>query len=224
MQKWFAAIYFFSRSNRGTSAAELSRLIKVTYKTAWLILHKIRHAISEADHKKLLSGIIRVNAAVHGKPDQSSIIRHHREQPLFVASAEDTLGCNPAPYFKMKLIPDHYLNEKTSLPTAIYDFRTNHIDSHVEHIQIVTRKYDSHRFKNLLTSVAQAGRWLTATYHGIGRKYLQFYLDEYCFRMNCSDNIYVIFKHLTSMCVSNKPITYRKLIYSNEDLSLAIQW
>jgi hypothetical protein len=67
LHKWLTAIFLTSRTEQGTNAVALSKIIGVTYKTAWLILHKIHHAMSAADQGKLLSGIVQVNSAVYGK-------------------------------------------------------------------------------------------------------------------------------------------------------------
>lgn len=48
LTSWFFAIYLFSQSKHGVSAKELSRLIGVTYKTAWRMCHLIRKMM-EAD-------------------------------------------------------------------------------------------------------------------------------------------------------------------------------
>src|SRR3972149_3541595 len=45
--KWFWAIYLVGRSKRGISALELSRQIHVRYKAAWLMLHKLRSALTD---------------------------------------------------------------------------------------------------------------------------------------------------------------------------------
>ncbi|EES73148.1 hypothetical protein POTG_02248 [Paenibacillus sp. oral taxon 786 str. D14] len=59
--KWFRAIELFLLPD-GISALRLSQVIQVTYKTAWLMLHKIRHALGECDARELLSGDVKVTA------------------------------------------------------------------------------------------------------------------------------------------------------------------
>ncbi|WP_197480004.1 hypothetical protein [Paenibacillus swuensis] len=45
------------------NAVQLATIIQVTYKTAWLILHKLRHAIQQGDAGKLLTGLVEVISA-----------------------------------------------------------------------------------------------------------------------------------------------------------------
>jgi transposase-like protein len=45
LPKWFAAIYLMCSSKKGISAHQIHRELKVTYKSAWFMCHRIRHAM-----------------------------------------------------------------------------------------------------------------------------------------------------------------------------------
>lgn len=49
LKKWFYAIFLFLSHKRGISSAQLARDIHVTQKTAWFMLHRIRHNIKDND-------------------------------------------------------------------------------------------------------------------------------------------------------------------------------
>lgn len=49
LKKWFYAIFLFLAHKRGISSAQLARDIHVTPKTAWFMLHRIRHNIKDDD-------------------------------------------------------------------------------------------------------------------------------------------------------------------------------
>lgn len=49
LRKWFYAIFLFLSHKRGISSAQLARDIHVTQKTAWFMLHRIRHNIKDDD-------------------------------------------------------------------------------------------------------------------------------------------------------------------------------
>lgn len=49
LKKWFYAIFLFLAHKRGISSAQLARDIHVTQKTAWFMLHRIRHNIKDND-------------------------------------------------------------------------------------------------------------------------------------------------------------------------------
>ena len=44
LQKWFMAIYLTTSHKKGISSIQLSKDIDVTQKTAWFMLHRLRHA------------------------------------------------------------------------------------------------------------------------------------------------------------------------------------
>lgn len=49
LHKWFQAAHLLASSKKGFSAHQLHRTLKVTYKTAWFMAHRIREAMREAD-------------------------------------------------------------------------------------------------------------------------------------------------------------------------------
>ena len=49
LRKWFMAMYLISSHKKGISSCQLARDIKVTQKTAWFILHKIRGLYGQSD-------------------------------------------------------------------------------------------------------------------------------------------------------------------------------
>src|SRR5438270_2045162 len=57
LTKWFAAIFLICESKKGMSALQLKRTLKVAYKTAWYLCHRIREAVKDAD-TTALSGIV----------------------------------------------------------------------------------------------------------------------------------------------------------------------
>ena len=45
LSKWWMAVYLLNSSKKGFSAHQLHRTLKVTYKTAWFMMHRIREAM-----------------------------------------------------------------------------------------------------------------------------------------------------------------------------------
>src|SRR6267142_1981640 len=68
LMKWFAAIYLLCEAKKGMSALQLKRTLKVAYKTAWYLCHRIREAVKDAD-VSMLDGLCEVDEAyIGGKP------------------------------------------------------------------------------------------------------------------------------------------------------------
>lgn len=47
LNKWLLATYLLSASKKGMSALQISRMLGVTYKTAWFMCHRIREGMTE---------------------------------------------------------------------------------------------------------------------------------------------------------------------------------
>jgi hypothetical protein len=43
------AVHMFNAGKNGVSAHEIHRTLKVTYKTAWFMMHRLREAMKEID-------------------------------------------------------------------------------------------------------------------------------------------------------------------------------
>ena len=49
LPKWFLAIFLMCESKKGMSANQLKRMLKVSYKTAWHLSHRIRAAMADVN-------------------------------------------------------------------------------------------------------------------------------------------------------------------------------
>ena len=66
LTKWFWAIYFLGSDKGSISALRLSKLIEVNWRTARLILSKLRTAMGHRDSLYRLSGVIEIDDALVG--------------------------------------------------------------------------------------------------------------------------------------------------------------
>lgn len=53
LETWFAAIYLIANAKNGISSCEVARALAVTQKTAWFLLHRIRHIMTRGSVEKL---------------------------------------------------------------------------------------------------------------------------------------------------------------------------
>lgn len=58
LQKWFMALHILTSHKKGISSLQLGKDIGVTQKTAWFMLHRIRHAVKAKSFNKPMSGVI----------------------------------------------------------------------------------------------------------------------------------------------------------------------
>jgi transposase-like protein len=66
---WLAAMFLICASKKAISSMQLQRMLGITYKSAWFLSHRIRHAMDNNANEPLLSGIVEADEAyVGGKP------------------------------------------------------------------------------------------------------------------------------------------------------------
>ena len=181
LSKWFVAIELVARLTKGTTAVELAAVIEVTYKTAWLILHKIRHALGQYEDRRQLSSIVRMNRGIYGSPYNPTVYRHPQEHPLLAAAMlSDT---DEILQLKIKAVAAEHCDGNSPLDRARKSFARQYIDGQAV-LHGLKSSYATYRHPLVRKACAQAGKWLNAAYHGLGGKHLNAYLDEYCCRLN----------------------------------------
>jgi len=70
LRKWFYALIRMSHVGRkGVSALQLQREIKVTYKTAWRMLNRIRMGMGNTDNEQIFEALVEIDETyIGGKP------------------------------------------------------------------------------------------------------------------------------------------------------------
>ena len=66
LDKWLLAFWLLCSSKKGMSAHQLHRMLKVQYRTAWFMFHRIREAISDPAFSTRLSGVVEVDETYVG--------------------------------------------------------------------------------------------------------------------------------------------------------------
>ena len=78
LDKWLTAVWMIANCKNGVSSYEIHRAIKVTQKTAWFMLHRIRLALHSGTFEKL-SGTVEVDETfIGGKARNMHIAQRKR--------------------------------------------------------------------------------------------------------------------------------------------------
>lgn len=193
LRTWIWAIYLVSRDKRGYSAMQLSRVLSLPYNTAWFLLHRIRHAMSERDNNYMLTGIVELDDTYFGKPKKGGKRgRGTTKTKVVVAVSKDEEG--KPKYAKMQVVPDlkgrtigkfakGCIEEGSTVQTDAYrSYRKPLAEKYLHEYQVFDTESDM--LKGLHTIIGNAKAFVSGTFHGLGRKHMQSYLDEYCYRFN----------------------------------------
>jgi transposase-like protein len=201
LQKWFAAIYLITSHKKGISSLQLGKDITVSQKTAWFMLHRLRHSLNQNMSADKLSGTIEADETFMGgaegnkhknkrtentqgrsvktKSAVAGVIERGGE--LRAEKIEDTSGKNLRPFvaknvqFGAKLMTDEWLGYK-GLAQGFQHKYVKHNEGEYVFGDIHTNSMEG--FWSLLK------RGVNGIYHSISSKHLQNYIDEYVFRYN----------------------------------------
>jgi transposase-like protein len=66
LNKWLAAFYLLCSSKKGMSAHQLHRMLGITYKSAWFMVHRIRHAMTQFGAIEPMGGTVEVDETYIG--------------------------------------------------------------------------------------------------------------------------------------------------------------
>lgn len=208
---WYLAMAFMSYSKKGISATELQRQIgHKRYEPIWAMMHKIRQAMGNRDAIYRLSDMIEFDEGCFeveaSKQSRDSLKRGRgsQRQANVAVLAESTpledmstgKRSNHCRYFKMKVL-DSYLkedinkviqdniNEKTivfSDKSTSYVNISDFVEVHIA--EKSTRETTTQVLPWVHIAISNAKRTLLGIYHKIKGKYLQLYLDEFCYKLN----------------------------------------
>jgi hypothetical protein len=211
VRKWYLAMAFMSFSKKGISATELQKQLEHSrYETVWVLMHRIRRAMGKRDSLYGLSGMLEFDEAyfevgASGKDKQNLKRGRGSQKQMNVAvMAESTpledietgREWKQCRYFKMKVlgsqdsdVVNKVVQENIDEQSIVFsDKSTSYIDiaDYVEvHItEKSTKEVTTTTLKWVHIAISNAKRTLLGIYHRIKGKYLQLYLDEFCYKLN----------------------------------------
>ncbi|MCM3702938.1 transposase [Paenibacillus macerans] len=207
--KWFEALDLFLLED-GISAMRLSKMIEVTYKTAWLMLHKIRHAVGEFDAREPLCGDVKVNSDQYGR-NPSRCQLSHPYATAVVAGCTVTESGEPK-RVKIRLVPHKRGDGQRVNRHELAAFINGHVDVRTSVVQSFPLAF--RLYAPLRKVVREAWESLKSTYIALGLKHLQAYLNEYTGRrrLHLPGAEETMRQKLLRMCVAIPAIPYRRLI------------
>jgi transposase-like protein len=206
LRLWFQAMLLHALPE-GVNALQLSTIIKVTYKTAWLICHKIRHGMQRQNDQELLAGLVRLTDAKLCTRTSASSAWHDQEQSVLVGCSVDVQG--KVTRLKIKKQNKRLLKHRYESP-PVEPFIREHVDPAVSKQPEVTRNYFGKRDHVLLGIARDAQRMLARIFRGVGEKHLQAYLDQFCYVWNRRKQF--MFPELLWGCAATPVITYPELV------------
>lgn len=212
---WFLAIYLITTDKRGCSASLLSSTLNVGYKTAWFLLHRIRHAMGERDSRYKLCGIVEIDDTYYGGPKKGGK-RGRGTGKIKIAVAVSKNSDGKPKYAKMQVVSDlKGITIGKFAQSCIKEGAIVESDAYRSYRKPLANKYfhkyevfdaDMNSLKWLHTIIGNAKAFMEGTFHGLSGKYLQAYLDEFTYRLNRRTFWHGFFENLLCASVCSSPI------------------
>jgi transposase-like protein len=216
-------IFLMARQKSGVSMLGMQRLLDIkSYKTVWLMGHKIRKAMADRDGAYQLAGIIEMDDGFIGPKKKGKRGRGSKGKSKVIVSVESrgenagfgSIQHVPAVSGKQILsIAQDKVAQGSHIRTDGWQaYRSLETES-FSHEEIVLRwnaeGLDKLRWVHRMMANVKAN--LLGTHHGVSAKHLQRYLSEFCYRFNRRFWEPQLFDRTLNACVTTSTITFAEL-------------
>lgn len=218
--KWFVAIYLMCESKKGMSANQLKRTLKVSYKTAWYLCHRIRKAMEEAtEGEPKLAGTVEIDETyVGGRYDKRRKRRPGEKQAVMgMIESHGKLELKAIRTNGRKiLIPiiEGRVDTKATVMTDEYAAYKS-LDKEYHHEVVKHSEEEWVRGDANTNSIENAWslfkRSIVGSFHQISAKHVDAYLDEFEWRFNGRNNPY-LFEDTMIRLLNSPKMEFKELI------------
>jgi transposase-like protein len=208
LNKWLLAYHLLCASKKGISAHQLHRMLKVTYRSAWFMAHRIRYTMSQEPLSSKLTGIIEVDETyVGGKLRPQARAVKPGERPHDFRSPFANKQSVVSVLQRGGRVQSKHVERVTAENLKPIVNQMIHEDCHVmtdsstvlkgalvarKHDQVNHRAGEYVRYEDgvCITTNAIEGyfatlkRGINGVYHHVGKQHLHRYLSEFDFRYN----------------------------------------
>jgi len=225
LRKWFWAIYLMVQHKNGISTMQLKKFLAIaSYKTIWVMVHKIRKAMASREATYQLCGLIELDDSYFGGKKHAGKVGRGSENKSPVLAAIEVPDNKRPRYAWFGQIPSLAgKNIETVIRQKVKEFSVLKTDRYKGFLFIPHKGY--YHYPKTMTGKEQIADHLPwvhilvgnvknairATFHGVSAKHLQRYLSEYSYRFNRRYFESQLFDRLLYACLLTQTITFSEL-------------
>jgi transposase-like protein len=223
LNKWLAAIYLLCSSKKGMSAHQLHRMLGVTYKSAWFMAHRIRHAMVDSGSLEKMKGIVEADETYVGGKYRGNDLKGRskkKKSPVFsllerggkVLSrpVERVTGKNLKAIIKDNVDQDAIImtDDFSSYKGLKKNFTDHRVVRHSvkEYVNGDTHTNTIEGYFSILK------RGIIGVYHHVGKNHLHRYLAEFDYRYNGRKSLDATNSENAIIASKGKRLMYRESI------------
>ena len=212
------AIALICEAKKGVSACQIQRHLKVNYRTAWHLCHRIREAMKEP--AGILKGTVEVDETfIGGRYDKRRKRAPYEKTPVMgLIERDGNVQVHKIPTVSKKVLVG-IVRDRVSSDAKVY---TDELAAYksipqthdtVQHIALEYVRGDVHtnsieNFWSLLK------RGIIGSYHKVSIKHLERYLAEFTYRFNRREEQEQLFAQTTKNLLNGKTLQYKTLTAS----------
>jgi transposase-like protein len=222
LTKWFLTTHLLCEAKKGMSAHQVHRTVGMSYKTAWYLCHRIRHAMAQTE-KPMLDGKVEIDTTYLGRKNKNKgwiawndnkevvVGIRKRNGDLRFFHASDAKSGTLAKYIRENISEDVeviFTDDNAANASAMKKAgRGNH--------EIINHSAGSYVNGDIHTNTVESAfsllkRGIVGTWHKISAKHLPSYLEEMTFRFNRRKNPNLFVDTLRHM-ITAPVLTFEKL-------------
>ena len=222
LKTWFWLILLMSRNKHGVSMSEAQKLLGIgSYKTVWLMSHKIRSAMAHREGRYKLAGLVEMDDSFFGKKKEGYPKRGSQRTVRIMVSTSDS---GKPGFARMEVVDYAGVLHAQQMATEHLEpgqlIRTDGGRSfpglkeigfkHERHVGMTPKEMDRY-LPGVQMIISNAKRFLLGTHHRKAPKHLQRFLDEFTYRFNRRWVSGQLFDRLLTACVTARSVTSAEL-------------
>lgn len=223
IEKAFYIVFKMSATTKSISAEQLAKAIGINRKSALLFQHKVRRAMQSSENHPM-DGQVEVDEAFIGQKEKGQIGRDSKDKVQIVVAIEKTGSSGikrmyarkieNASSAQLQMIFDKHISKSAKILTD----KWKSYSPIGKHFNITQEKSEPDKnFKVMHRGIQQLKSWIRGIHHSVDKRYLQAYLEEFCYRINRSIHKDSIFENLMSKMIATPQMTKNqiKFVYSS---------
>jgi transposase-like protein len=197
LSKWLLAIHLMGSSKKGMSAHQIHRMLGISYKAAWFMMHRLRYAMRSGPLSDLMKGVVEIDETYvgarakrgtrRGRPGEESHktpvvalvergsgrVRAFTMPRVTADNLQAAIDANVSPYATM--MTDEYK------PYEVVAEKTDRFHKTVNHSkgEYVRGRVHSNTVAGFFSLLK---RGINGSFHHVSRGHLDRYCDEFAFR------------------------------------------
>jgi transposase-like protein len=194
LRTWMLAVWFISSHKKGIASTQLAKDLGVTQKTAWFIMHRLRHAARTRSFNRPLRGDVEADETFMGGSDGNRLTRKRgmKKKAVVIGLMERTGELRAHQIERPGLVGREVLKHVAPgarlLTDEYYPYRTaaqkgGYVHETVNHRSEEYVRGDVHN-NNLEGYWSQLKRQIYGIHHWVSKKHLDRYVGESVWRFN----------------------------------------